>query len=92
MTRFKYTCSDGKTKQSYEGFQRAFALTEAFPVVLGIAVVEGESEPWFLDGENLQLAVEELGRYYRSEHGMEVRIAVYNRSTIFDAWGVEEKE
>lgn len=42
--RFEFTCTDGVQKQTYEGFQKAFVRTTAFPLVMAVATIEGQAE------------------------------------------------
>ncbi len=73
-----YTVEDRGRKQTYEGFRRVYHDGQPSPVI-ATAFVDGEGDWWEIDPANVTLAVEELQRYYRAEHGFDnVRITVYD--------------
>ncbi len=73
-----YTVTDRGRSQSYEGFRRVWANGPS--QVIATAFVDGEGDWWEIDPANVRLAVEELQRFYRAEHGLDnVEIIVYDR-------------
>jgi hypothetical protein len=92
-SKFVFTCIDcDNRKQTFNGFRHAFHSTIAYPHVLAVVIVGGEVKLYFIDPENVAEAVSEIGRMYRTTHGEEPRIAVYNRAGIYDQYGNLESE
>lgn len=76
--------ADGVLTQTYEGFKRfKFARNKAIPVVVAAVCTDDGTEMWTLDSRNVEAAVEELQRYYRSEHNLEVDVLVYKQASLF---------
>lgn len=67
-------------KQTFEGFRGAYLTSETDPDILVVAQPNStEVELWSIDPDNFEFGMEELQRFYRSEHGSDTVLM-----TIFD--------
>jgi translation initiation factor IF-2 len=72
-----YTVTTGKQKQTYEGFRKPW--NKEIPTVIALVRVDGEEDYWELDPQNVEMAKEELERYYRAEDSRDVVVLIYDR-------------
>lgn len=73
----------GKAKQTYEGFRR-LSPKRCPANLIAVAFIEGEVETWEIDETKETLGLEELQRFYRSEHeGLDVDIVIYRSPTLY---------
>lgn len=77
------THEPGRKPQTYEGFRMLSHDKAKAAEVIAVVFMEGEVETWQLDAANVDLAVRELGRYYRSEfRGLNADVVVYRNPML----------
>lgn len=73
-----FTVEENGMKQTFEGFC-SYKNTNLVIKnrVLGVVNIEGSFELWWLDGNDLDTALDELERFYRMLHGRDIEVQTF---------------